>query len=150
MIIERDVPIEMDDGITLRADVFRPESSTPVPVIMTLGPYGKGVPFQQAYPQQWDWLVSAHPDMLEGSTRSYLTWETVDPEIWVSWGYAVVRVDSRGAGRSPGYLDPQSPREIRDYYEAIEWAGTQTWSTGKVGLNGISYYAITQWLVASL
>ncbi|MDV7241735.1 MULTISPECIES: CocE/NonD family hydrolase [Rhodococcus] len=150
MIIERDVPIEMDDGIVLRADVFRPDDSTPVPVIMTLGPYGKGVPFQQAYPKQWEWLDRTHPELLAGSTRSYLTWETADPEIWVAWGYAVVRVDSRGAGRSPGFLDPQSPREIRDYYEAIEWAGTQPWSTGKVGLNGISYYAITQWLVACL
>ncbi len=66
------------------------------------------------------------------------------------WGYAVVRVDARGAGRSPGYLDPFSPREVRDYYQAIEWAGGQPWSNGKVGLCGISYYAINQWLVASL
>jgi predicted acyl esterase len=79
-----------------------------------------------------------------------LTWETVDPEVWVPWGYAVVRVDSRGAGRSPGLLDPFSPRETRDYYHAIEWAGTQPWSTGKVGLCGISYYAINQWFVAAL
>lgn len=79
-----------------------------------------------------------------------MTWETVDPEIWVPWGYACVRVDSRGAGRSPGYLDIFSPREIKDYYNAIEWAGVQPWSNGKVGLNGISYYAITQWLVAAL
>ncbi|MEU2680495.1 CocE/NonD family hydrolase [Streptomyces sp. NPDC007107] len=150
MIIERDVPIEMDDGIVLRADVFRPEDTHQVPVIMAKGPYGKGVPFQDAYAAQWRWLIQTHPDLLAGSTRSHLTWETVDPEIWTDWGYAVVRVDSRGAGRSPGFLDPQSPREIRDFYEAIEWAGTQPWSTGKVGLNGISYYAITQWLVAGL
>jgi uncharacterized protein len=53
-------------------------------------------------------------------------------------------------GRSPGFLDLFSRREVRDYYEAIEWAGTQPWSTGRVGLCGISYYAINQWLVASL
>jgi hypothetical protein len=79
-----------------------------------------------------------------------MNWETVDPETWVPWGYVCIRVDSRGAGRSPGYLDIFSPREIKDYYEAIEWAAKQPWSTGKIGLNGISYYAITQWLVASL
>ena len=79
-----------------------------------------------------------------------MNWETVDPEIWVPWGYACIRVDSRGAGRSPGFLDIFSARETKDYYEAIEWAGKQPWSNGKVGLNGISYYAITQWLVASL
>jgi predicted acyl esterase len=150
MIIERDVPIAMDDGVVIRADVYRPKTSTRVPVVMTSGPYGKGVMYQEHYKLMWDWLVEQHPDILPGSTRSFLTWETVDPEIWVPWGYAVVRVDSRGAGRSPGYLDIFSPRETRDYYNAIEWAGTQPWSSGKVGLNGISYYAINQWHVASL
>ncbi|EXJ71690.1 uncharacterized protein A1O5_05498 [Cladophialophora psammophila CBS 110553] len=149
MIIERDVPISMDDGLVLRADVFRPDSGAH-PVIMTLGPYGKGVPYRVGFKPQWDWLISTYPDVLPGSSREYMNWETVDPEIWVPWGYICIRVDSRGAGRSPGYLDVFSPREIKDYYEAIEWAGTQPWSNGKVGLSGISYYAITQWLVASL
>jgi predicted acyl esterase len=150
MLIERDLPVPMDDGLVLRADVYRPDTTAPVPVIMTHGPYGKGVKWQEHYKLQWDWLAAEHPDMLPGSTRSFLTWETVDPEIWVPWGYAVVRVDSRGAGRSPGYLDIFSPRETRDFYHAIEWAGTRPWSNGRVGLNGISYYAINQWHVATL
>ena len=150
MRIERDLPVPMDDGLVLRADVYRPETTAPVPVIMTHGPYGKGVRWQEHYKLMWDWLVAEHPDLLPGSERRYLTWETVDPEIWVPWGYAVVRVDSRGAGRSPGYLDIFSPRETRDFYHAIEWAGTRPWSNGKVGLNGISYYAINQWHVATL
>ena len=65
-------------------------------------------------------------------------------------GYVCGRVDSRGAGRSPGFIDPFSPRETRDFYECIEWAGVQPWSNGKVGLNGISYYGINQWQVATL
>lgn len=150
MIIERDVSIPTSDGITLKADVFRPKDGKPAPVIMTLGPYGKGVHYKDGYAPQWEWLIKTHPDILPGSTRSFMTWETVDPEIWVPWGYACIRVDSRGAGRSPGYLDIFSTRETRDYYEAIEWAGVQPWSNGKVGLNGISYYAINQWLVAAL
>ena len=150
VLIERDVEIPMDDGVVLRADVFRSRDAEQVPVVMTLGPYGKGVRYQDGYKDQWEWLTGAHPDVLEGSSRSYLTWETVDPEIWVPWGYAVVRVDSRGSGRSPGFLDVFSPRETRDYFEAIEWAGTQPWCSGKVALCGISYYAINQWLVAGL
>ena len=149
-IIERDVAIRMDDGLELRADVFRPNTCTPVPVIMTMGPYGKGVRYQDHYKHSWDFLTRAHPDLLPGSQHRWLTWETVDPEIWVPWGYAVVRVDSRGTGRSPGFLDILSPRETLDYFHAIEWAGTQSWSNGKVGLNGISYYAINQWHVAAL
>ncbi|OGP96114.1 MAG: peptidase S15 [Deltaproteobacteria bacterium RBG_16_47_11] len=150
MVIERDVPITMDDGLVLRADVFRPKTKDPVPIIMTAGPYGKGIDYLDYFRHAWDWLIGEHPDVLSGSTHSFMTWETVDPEIWVPWGYAVIRVDSRGAGRSPGYLDCFSPRETRDYYNAIEWAGTRPWSNGKVGLNGISYYAINQWHVASL
>ena len=65
-------------------------------------------------------------------------------------GYVCVRVDSRGAGRSPGFIDHFSPRETRDFYDCIEWAGVQPWSNGKVGLNGVSYYGINQWHVASL
>ena len=57
---------------------------------------------------------------------------------------------SRGAGRSPGYLDIWSPREAQDLYQCIEWAGTQAWSNGKVGINGISYYAMNQWNVGAL
>src|SRR5258708_33646901 len=150
MVIERDVQIVMDDGNILRADVYRPCGETKVPVILTVGPYGKGVRWQDHYRLMWDWIINEHPDLLKGSSHSFLTWETVDPEIWVPWGYAVVRVDSRGAGRSPGYLDIFSPRETRDFYYCIEWAGTRPWSNGKVGLNGISYYAINQWHVAAL
>ena len=150
MVIERDLQMPMDDGLVLRADVYRPKTDAPVPVIMTLGPYGKGVMYQDHYKAMWDWLIAQHPDLLPGSTRSFMTWETVDPETWVPWGYAVVRVDLRGACRSPGMLDIFSPRETLDYYHAIEWAGTRPWSNGKVGLNGISYYAINQWHVAQL
>ncbi|MDP1582166.1 MAG: CocE/NonD family hydrolase [Bradyrhizobium sp.] len=150
IVVERDVAIVMDDGLELRADVYRPDSEAPVPALMTMGPYGKGVRYQDHYKHSWDFLTKAHPDLLKGSQHRWLTWETVDPEIWVPWGYAVIRVDSRGAGRSPGYLDILSPRETLDYYHAIEWAGTQKWCNGKVGLNGISYYAINQWHVAAL
>ncbi|MGE0255812.1 MAG: CocE/NonD family hydrolase [Alphaproteobacteria bacterium] len=150
MIIERDVPIKMDDGVVLRADVYRPDTKAKVPVVMAGGPYGKGVKYQEHYKPLWDSLVKMHPDVLKGSQHRWLTWETVDPEIWVPWGYACVRLDSRGAGRSPGYLDIFSPRETKDYANAIEWAGQQAWSNGKVGLNGVSYYAINQWHVAAL
>ena len=95
-------------------------------------------------------MVEQHPDVAAGSTNKYQNWEVVDPEKWVPDGYACVRVDSRGAGRSPGYLDLWSPREAQDLYECIEWAAGQPWSNGKVGLNGISYYAMNQWQVAAL
>jgi len=152
--IDWDVPIRMDDGLALRADVFRPdERSGPQdrhPVILTYGPYAKGLAFQEGYPSAWQRMVAEHPDVAEGSSNKYQCWEVVDPEKWVPEGYAVVRVDSRGAGRSPGRVDPFSPRETRDYFDCIEWAGVQPWSNGKVGLNGVSYFGTNQWHVASL
>ena len=150
MHIDWDVPIEMDDGLVLRADVFRPNNAGRYPVIMTHGPYGKGVSFQEYYPAMWQGIEANHPDVLAGSSNRYQNWETADPEKWVPDGYVIIRVDSRGAGRSPGYLDIFSPRETQDYYQCIEWAGVQPWSNGKVGLLGISYYGVNQWQVAAL
>jgi predicted acyl esterase len=150
MLIEWDAEIVMDDGLVLRADVFRPKAEGKWPVLLTYGPYAKGLAFQQGYPTAWQSMIANHPDVAYGSTNKYQNWEVVDPEKWVPYGYVCVRVDSRGTGRSPGHVDHFSPRETRDFYQCIEWAGVQTWSNGNVGLNGISYYAINQWQVASL
>ena len=95
-------------------------------------------------------MAEEHPDVTAGSTNKYQIWEVADPEKWVPHGYVVVRVDSRGCGRSPGYMEVWSPREAKDLHDCIEWAAVQSWSNGKIGLNGISYYAMNQWQVASL
>ncbi len=150
MRIEWDVPIRMDDGLVLRADVFRPTGDAPVPALLSHGPYAKGLAFQDGYPSAWQRMVEQHPDVAAGSSNLYQSWEVVDPEKWVPHGYACVRVDSRGCGRSPGFVDHFSPRETRDFHDCIEWAGTQPWCSGRVGLNGVSYYGINQWQVATL
>jgi predicted acyl esterase len=149
MRIEWDADIEMDDGLLLKADIFRPIEEGRYPVIMSYGPYGKWLHFADGYPSAWNILIKDHPDVSEGTTNSYQSWEVADPEKWVPDGYVCIRVDSRGAGRSPGYIDHWSKREQKDFYDCIEWAARQPWCNGKVGLNGISYYAIMQWLVAS-
>src|SRR5882757_4313884 len=114
MRIDWDVPIKMDDGLVLRADIFRPVKEGRYPVILSYGPYGKGLAFQDGYPSAWQRMAEQHPDVAAGS------------------------------------IDHFSPRETKDFYDCIEWAGGQSWSNGKVGLDGISYYAINQWHVASL
>ena len=150
MRIDWNVPIAMDDGLVLRADVFRPVAERRYPVILSYGPYAKGLAFQDGYPSAWQRMAERHPDVTAGSSNLYQSWEVVDPEKWVPHDYACVRVDSRGCGCSPGYIDHFSPRETKDFYDCVEWAAAQRWSRGKVGLNGISYYAINQWHVASL
>ncbi|MDR0359149.1 MAG: CocE/NonD family hydrolase [bacterium] len=150
MHVDWHVPIPMDDGVVLRADVFRPIAEGRYPAIVSYGPYAKGLAFQDGYAPQWQKMVADHPDVAEGSSNLYQNWEVADPEKWVPDGYVCVRADSRGAGWSPGKLDVFSPRETQDFAAVIEWVAEQPWSSGKVGLLGISYYAINQWLVAGL
>ena len=134
---ERDVDVTMRDGAALKADVFRPHAGEKVPAILNLGPYVKDKL----------WVVPAN---LEEKQNEWMNWETINPEWWVPRGYAAVRIDGRGSGRSPGQCEPWSLQEAIDFYDAIEWAAAQPWCNGNVGLSGISYYAINQWLVANL
>jgi hypothetical protein len=137
LLIDRDVDVPMRDGAQLKADVIRPDAAGKFPAIVNLGPYQKD-------------KVWVPPDTLAEKPNDLMNWETVNPEWWVPQGYACVRVDGRGSGKSPGQCEPWSLQEAIDFYDAIEWAAAQPWCNGKVGLNGISYYAINQWFVANL
>lgn len=150
MRVEWNAPIRARDGLILRADIFRPLADGAFPVLLSYGPYGKGLAFQEGYPSAWNAMAAKHPDVVAGSSNLYQNWEVADPEKWVPDGYVLVRVDSRGCGRSPGYVSHFSPEETNDLYDCIEWAASQPWSSGKVGLSGVSYYGINQWHVASL
>ncbi len=149
MKIDWDVPITMDDGLVLRADVFRPVAEGRYPALLSYGPYGKGLAFEEGYKTPWEIMQRENPDVFAGSTNQYQCWEVADPEKWVPDGYVCVRIDSRGAGRSPGYLCHNDARETRDLHLSIEWAAAQSWCSGKVGMNGISYYASNQWRAAA-
>lgn len=135
-LLEKDVEVPMRDGARLRADVFRPNDGGKYPAILNLGPYQK------------DKLWTPPPN-LEEKPNPYMNWEAVNPEWWVPRGYAAVRVDARGSGKSPGQYEPWSHAESVDFYDAIEWAAAQPWCNGKVGLSGISYFAINQWFAAN-
>ncbi len=137
LVIEKDVDVPMRDGARLKADVFRPDDGGKFPAILNLGPYQKDKL----------WIPPAN---LEEKPNPLMNWETINPQWWVPNGYAAVRVDGRGSGKSPGQGDPWSLQEAIDFYDAIEWAAKQPWCSGKIGLSGISYYAINQWFVANL
>ena len=80
MHIDWDVDIPMRDGLVLKADVFRPLKKGRFPIIMSYGPYGKGLAFQEGYKTAWDRMADHHPDVTAGSTNKYQQWEVVDPE----------------------------------------------------------------------
>jgi predicted acyl esterase len=148
-----DVKIPLRDGSYVCADVFRPADDGQHPVIMNQGFYGKsfdhGVICGEAdaarKEELEDRFFTGNPDGLQ-----YENHESVDSSVWVPNGYVCIRVDARGVGNSPGLQAPFSVQQAEDYYDAIEWAGTQPWSNGNVGLWGMSYLAITQHTVASL
>jgi predicted acyl esterase len=149
--VDWDVPVALRDGTVLRVNVFRPESSGPFPVLMSAHPYGKDkIPAKTRSGRGAPLLSRLLPQPHPVRISAYTSWEAPDPAVWVREGYAVVNADLRGGGTSEGVGDLFSDQEAHDYYDLIEWAGTQEWSTGRVGLDGVSYLAISQYKVAAL
>ena len=142
--IERDIEIPTRFGFPLYADLFQPSNATaPVPVLIAWTPYGKHDPAP---------LHSRFPTCgVEKEWQSDLTiFEAPDPAYWCAHGYAVLTIDIPGVwfARSPAHYC--APQEAEAFADAIEWAGTQAWSNGKVGTSGVSYLTVMQWRVAEL
>jgi len=148
-----EVRIPLRDGSYVCADIFRPAEDGQYPIVMSKGFYGKSFYHecicneQEALEKEIleDRYFSGNPDGLQ-----YENHESVDTSVWVPNGYICIRVDPRGVCNSPGQQAPFSLQEAEDYYDAIEWAATQPWANGRVGLWGMSYLAMTQHNVASL
>lgn len=92
---------------------------------------------------------ASYSEVPEEHKTDHSCWECPTPRYWTSNDYIVVRADEIGTGQSPGVLNVFSPTLFNAIPSVIEWASEQPWSTGKVGLLGISYYATTQWYAAS-
>jgi len=136
------VPLKSGPGL-VRCNVYRPKNNGDRhPVLITYGPYGKDIPYK-------DFFASSFAEVSEEHKSPHACWETPDPGFWTKNGYVVVRADERGLGQSPGLLDTMSRGTSEAFFDVVEWASEQEWSTGKVGLLGISYYAGSQWRVAA-
>lgn len=148
---EHDVRLTMDDGVEISMNVYRPDTSKKVPVIMAFTSYSKDM-----WPKHWvtfargDAFRALGADLGSMTVSDEANWEAPDPGFWVLNGYALVLVDARGTGKSTGKNDPFSKRVHQDFASAVEWANEQPWSTGKVGTLGTSYLGITQWYVNAL
>jgi len=142
MRLEKDVAIAMRDGTKLYANVFRPIAEGRYPVVLSADVYGKDANGMEAHQR-----FSTHGSVV---TSIFTPFESPDPGFWVPNDYIVVKLALRGSSGSGGELRPMSSLEARDYYDVIEWAAAQAWSTGAVGLNGVSYLCMTQWPVAAM
>ena len=153
-----DVRVPTRDGAYLLADVLRPIAAGQYPVIMRLGIYGRAfgtgsicnqADREAAERREDDWFAD-HRAGMSPMVRYAENAVSANAFDWVPRGYVLVRVDGRGVGPTPGELLPFSGQEAADYYDAIEWAASQVWANGSVGLLGASYSATNQWKVAGL
>jgi putative CocE/NonD family hydrolase len=122
IVLERNIEIPMRDGCVLRGDLFRPDTSEKLPVLLNRTPYNKAMPMVFAM--------------------------TLDATRAAEAGYNVLIQDCRGRFASDGEWDCFTV-EATDGYDTIEWAARQPWSSGSVGTYGASYMGATQWLAAT-
>lgn len=154
VVFDHDVAVRVRDGTVLRVNVFRPQADGPHPVIMSAHPYGKDeLPKLSGAGDATRYRIPFQLRLLSQSTplsfSAWTSWEAPDPASWVPRGYVVVNCDLRGWGHSDGVGRILSHQEALDSYDLVEWAAAQPWSTGRIGLLGVSYLAISQWAAAS-
>ncbi len=118
--IERNVKVEMRDGVVLRGDIFRPDADGKFPVLLQRTPYRRSV---------WGYNVNFAQHL-------------------AARGYVVFLQDVRGRYTSDGQWYPFI-HEAEDGYDTIEWVAAQPYSDGKVGMFGGSYVGATQMLAAA-
>lgn len=122
--------LTMRDGVRIAIDVYRPTKrgaveAAPLPVLWTHTPYFRST-------------------IVGGRLATMLDYFPWIDEI-LRHGYVVAAVDVRGTGASFGTTDGVfQPAEAGDAYEITEWLAAQPWSTGKIGMFGLSYLGITQ------
>ena len=118
--IEPDVPMQTRDGVTLYADVYRPNAPGRFPVLLSRTPYGKDA-------------ATTSPN---GSSQ-----------FFARYGYVTVMQDCRGRFASEGEYEPIF-QEMEDGYDAVEWAARLPGANGRVGTTGQSYLGLTQYAIA--
>ena len=140
---DRDVALKMRDGVTIYTDIFRPTSAGRYPAILGWSPYGKEIGGQ--------WLddIPRRSGVPLDRVSELQRFEGPDPAFWVCQGYVVLNPDSRGAYMSEGNISYWGRQFAEDGYDFIEWAARQPWSSGKIGMAGNSWLAISQWFIAA-
>ena len=131
MKVEKGIAVRMRDGVRISLAVYRPDAPGRFPALFAASPYQYEMDEVPAYPL-------------------FLWRETGPIEWYVGQGYAYVHADVRGAGQSDGEFEFMGLNEQQDYVELIAWIVAQAWCNGRVGGIGQSYYAMAQWLMATL
>ena len=158
MLIEKDVMVTMRDGVRLASNVYRPDKPGKFPVILAMTPYGKdqtppmfnadGSPVPSSYSPYIDRVYAHGADVGHMKVSVLTPWEGPDAAFWVPNDYVVIIVDRRGDFKSQGKT-PSAAQQGDDISQTIEWAASQQWSNGNVGMIGVSALASNQYYTAS-
>lgn len=141
IVCMQDVPVKMRDGVTIYVDIYKPVEEKQYPLLVSWSWYGK-----RPFDGQAEWQIMGVPP---GTVSGMAKFESPDPGYWCRKGYAIANVDPRGIGHSEGDFIQFGTQDGKDGYDFIEWAATQSWCNGRVGLGGNSCVAMTQWRIAS-
>ncbi|NRB47274.1 MAG: CocE/NonD family hydrolase [Saprospiraceae bacterium] len=152
---EWDIEVKVSDGSNILLNIFKSKKALaeqrPLPVIMCAHPYDNHLvpalgktPFK-GVPQQYRLINQVGKPRFSTLT----SWESPDPNFWVSHGYIVVNMNLPGFGGSTGEATTFGRNQSRAYFDVIEWIAEQDWCDGNVGLNGVSFLAISQYHVAA-
>src|SRR5260221_3714770 len=144
IVFEKDVAVKLRDGVTIYVDVFRPAGADKVPVLLAWSPYGKGQGTSMSVMGIFG-LVGLSNAIVSGLAK----FEGPDPAYWCAQGYAICNPDIRGIVDSEGDSVLWDRQEGRDCHDLIEWLGEQAWCSGRVGMSGPSYLAVSQWFTAA-
>jgi len=144
IVFDKDVAVQLRDGVTIHVDVFRPAGAEQVPTIVAFSPYGKGQGTSASVMGVFG-MVGLDNGIVSGLEK----FEGPDPAYWCAQGYAICNPDIRGVVDSDGDSVLWDRQEGRDCYDLIEWLAEQPWCSGKVGMSGTSYLAVSQWFTAA-
>jgi hypothetical protein len=128
--------VEMRDGVTLAVDIYRPAVN--------------GVPVEEPLPLVWTHHRYHRADVGDDGNIYGIADYAPELQMLLRYGYMVAAVDVRGGGASFGISKgPFNPDETRDAYDLTEWFAAQPWCDGNIGMYGLSYLGITQYMAAS-
>ncbi|KAL5342179.1 Alpha/Beta hydrolase protein [Aspergillus crustosus] len=143
--IDHDVELTMRDGARLYADIYRPaDSDEKIPAILSWSFYGKKYSALDMLPM-CVWNCCVPREDLSGLEK----FEGLDPQAWCPRGYAIISVDTRGAGNSDGLIGVMGAQDAEDGYDVVEAIAKMDWCNGAVGMAGNSALAISQWFIAA-
>eukprot|EP00921_Rhytidocystis_pertsovi_P015859 GHVQ01025119.1.p1 GENE.GHVQ01025119.1~~GHVQ01025119.1.p1 ORF type:complete len:1467 (-),score=212.58 GHVQ01025119.1:374-4774(-) len=148
------VYLPMADGVKIAVDVYLPHQyfdgfKDPSERLPALPTYVDITRYDRRMPTLWPFSMLKIWKEPRDSSVNVWSWQFV--QALIPNGYAVVVVDTRGTGVSEGHREVDfSAEELSDFEEIVEWVKGQWWSTGELGMGGISYDGMTGLQAASL